>query len=492
MRAPSGALGSAGFTESGGEVRKTAAAGVCVVLLAGAAVAGAQTAGRDVAKVFAESCASCHGEQLRGGQAQSLVDDVWKYGGDDESLARSIHDGRPDVGMPPFGAALSREEIRSLVIFIREKVDAARKEASSPAKPKGDAVVLSEEHAFRVETVAEGLDTPWGIAFLPDGRMLVTEKKGSLRVVENGRPGPPVAGIPAVIAEGQGGLLDVAVHPDYARNGWVYLSFSDPGEHGAAMTAVVRGKLQEGRFAEQQLLFRAPAALYRTGGVHFGSRLVFDGEGHLFFSIGERGRKDDAQDLARPNGKVHRIFDDGRVPEDNPFARREGAMATIWSYGHRNPQGLAREPGTGALWDAEHGPRGGDELNRVEAGKNYGWPLITYGMNYDGTPITAKTSADGLEQPATYWTPSIAVSSIDFYAGERFPRWKGNLLVGSLAAEELRRIVIEGGRVARQELLFKGIGRVRDVVCGPDGYVYLALNGPDRVVRLAPAPEAAR
>jgi glucose/arabinose dehydrogenase len=317
--------------------------------------------------------------------------------------------------------------------------------------------------------------------------MLVTEKNGRLRIVENGKPGAPIAGVPAVKADGQGGLLDVAAHPDYAKNGWVYLSYSDPGENGSAMTAVVRGRLRDGRLVDQQVLFEAPAATYRSGGVHFGSRFAFDGQGHLFFSIGERGQMDDAQDLTRPNGKVHRIWDDGRVPEDNPFAKRPGAIPTIWSYGHRNPQGLAREPGTGALWDAEHGPRGGDELNRVEVGKNYGWPLITYGMNYDGTPITAKTAAEGLEQPVVYWTPSIAVSSIDFYSGDRFPRWKGNVLLGSLAAEELRRIVVSNGKATKQELLFKGIGRVRDVVVGPDGCVYLALHGPDRVARLVPA-----
>jgi glucose/arabinose dehydrogenase len=465
----------------------------CVGVLAGATLAGAQaTAHRDVVKVFAETCASCHGEELRGGQARSLVDDEWKFGGDDSSLARSIRDGHPDAGMPGFGSALSEEEIRSLVIFIREKVDRARHEAAPPARPAGDAVVRSEEHSFRVETVAEGLDTPWGIAFLPDGGMLVTEKKGALRMVEKGRPGPPVAGVPAVSAEGQGGLMDVAVHPEFAQNGWVYLSFTDPGPNGSAMTAVVRGRLQDGRFAGPQVLFRADSALYRTGGLHFGSRFVFDGSGHLFFTIGERGQKDDAQDLSRPNGKVHRILDDGRVPDDNPFAHRTGALPTIWSYGHRNPQGLAREPGTGALWDAEHGPRGGDELNLVEPGRNYGWPLVTYGMNYDGTPITAQTAAEGLEQPVVHWTPSIAVSSIDFYSGGSFPRWKGDLLVGSLAAEELRRLVMRDGRVARQELLFKGIGRVRDVVCGPDGFVYLALNGPDRIARLVPTDTAPR
>jgi glucose/arabinose dehydrogenase len=280
--------------------------------------------------------------------------------------------------------------------------------------------------------------------------------------------------------------MDVAVHPDYPENGWIYLSFSDPGPNGTAMTKVVRGRLREGALVDQQTLFEAPRSLYRRGGVHFGSRFVFDGKGHVFFSIGERGHQQDAQDLSRPNGKVHRIHEDGRVPEDNPFAKRAGAMPTIWSYGHRNPQGLARHPVTGALYDAEHGPRGGDELNLVLPGRNYGWPVITYGMNYDGSPITALTAKEGMEQPIVHWTPSIAVCAIDFYAGDRFPRWKGDLLVSSLAAEELRRVVIDGSKVTKQEVLFKGIGRVRDVVSGPDGLVYLALE-PDRVARLVPA-----
>ena len=442
---------------------------------------------RDVAKVFEESCAACHGANLRGGQAKSLVDDAWKHGGDDASLARSIREGRPDAGMPAFGGALSDEDVRALVIFIREKADEAKRSATVFAKPTGDVVVKSEEHAFRVETVAEGLERPWSVAFLPDGRVLVTEKAGRLRVVENGRLRPEaVPGVPPVWSEGQGGLMDVAVHPDYPENGWIYLSFSDPGPNGTAMTKVVRGRLREGALVDQQTLFEAPRSLYRRGGVHFGSRFVFDGKGHVFFSIGERGHQQDAQDLSRPNGKVHRIHEDGRVPEDNPFAKRAGAMPTIWSYGHRNPQGLARHPVTGALYDAEHGPRGGDELNLVLPGRNYGWPVITYGMNYDGSPITAATAKEGMEQPIVHWTPSIAVCAIDFYAGDRFPRWKGDLLVSSLAAEELRRVVIDGSKVTKQEVLFKGIGRVRDVVSGPDGLVYLALE-PDRVARLVPA-----
>jgi aldose sugar dehydrogenase len=468
-------------------VARMTVAGLGVVLLGCSVLGTAQTeAPRDVAEVYAQSCASCHGARLQGGQAASLLDDAWMFGGDDASLARSIRDGQVEAGMPAFGSSLDERQVRALVIFIREKVDEARREQTVFAKPRGDAVVKSEEHAFRVETVAEGLEIPWSVAFLPDGRMLVTEKPGRLRVAVNGKLQPEaVAGVPPVWSQGQGGLMDVAVHPDHATNGWVYLCLSDPGEEGSAMTKVVRGRLREGRFADQETVFEAPRALYRRGRVHFGCRIVFDGEGHLFFSIGERGHMDDAQDLSRPNGKVHRVHEDGRVPADNPFAKREGALPTIWSYGNRNPQGLALHPATGDLWAVEHGPRGGDELNLILPGRNYGWPVITYGMNYDGSPITHLTEKEGMEQPVVHWTPSIAVCAIDFYAGDRFPRWRNDLLVSSLAAEELRRLVIEDGRVTRQEVLFKGIGRVRDVVAGPDGLVYVALE-PDRVARLVP------
>jgi glucose/arabinose dehydrogenase len=443
--------------------------------------------GRDVERLYADSCANCHGPKLTGAQGPSLVDDEWKHGSDDASIAKSIHDGQPAAGMPPFGGALSGQDIRALVIYIREEGAKARRAHTTMAKPAGNISVASELHAFRLETVTSKVDEPWGLAFLPDGRIVVTEKKGRLRIVERGVVSQPVRGAPAVYSERQAGLLDVALHPDYEKNGWIYLSYSDPGPNGSAMTAVVRGHLQDGAFIDQQQIFKADPALYRQGGVHFGSRFVFDGKGHLFFSIGERGQGKDAQDITRPNGKVHRIADDGRVPDDNPFAREAGAVPSIWSYGNRNPQGLVRHPVTGDLWEVEHGPRGGDELNVIQPGSNYGWPVITYGMNYDGTPMTDRTAQDGMEQPVTHWTPSIAVSSIDFYVGDAFSKWSGNLLVGSLAAQELRRLEIEGTRVTREEVLFKGVGRIRHVVVGPDGFVYLAMHGPDRIARLVPA-----
>lgn len=444
---------------------------------------------REISTLFAENCANCHGTALQGGSAQSLLDDEWKFGGDDESLARTIKRGQPRAGMPGWSTLLSDQEIRAMVIYIREQATLAKRNKTTFNKPVPDSVTRTELHAFRLETVAEGLETPWAVDFLPDGSMLVTEKPGRLRIVANGRLDPkPVAGIPAVNAQGQGGLMDIAVHPDYASNGWIYLSFSDPGPDGrSALTAVVRGRLRDGAFTDQQMLYRAPYELYRTGGVHFGSRFVFDQKGHVFFSIGERGQQNDAQDLSRPNGKVHRLHDDGRVPADNPFVPQKGALPSIFSYGHRNPQGMALHPLTGELWAVEHGPRGGDELNLVRAGRNYGWPIISYGMNYNGTPIATGTAREGLEQPVLHWTPSIAVCAMDFYKGDLFPRWKNQAFVTALAQEELRRLVIDGEKVVHQEILFRGIGRVRDVVCGPDGAITIALNRPDRIVRLMPA-----
>lgn len=442
---------------------------------------------RDVAKLYGELCASCHGPKLTGAQAPSLLDDVWKFGGDDASLAKSIKEGNVASGMPPMGNALSEQEVRAMVIYIREEAAKASRQQTTFARPGAATVVKSELHAFKLETVVIGLETPWGVDFLPDGRALVTEKPGRLRIIENGALVPtPVGGIPAVLANGQGGLLDVAVHPGYAANGWIYLSYSDPGPNGSAMTAIVRGKLKDGQYVEQETIYKAPVELYRTGGNHFGSRLVFD-NGYLYFSIGERGLQTDAQELGRPNGKVHRIFDDGRVPGDNPFVGQAGALPTIWTYGHRNPQGLALNPAGGALYDAEHGPRGGDELNLVVKGRNYGWPVITYGMNYDGTPMTNLTAKDGMEQPVTYWVPSIAVSAIAFYKGTKFPEWDGQLFLGALAQEELRRLVLTDGKVTHQEVLFKNVGRVRDVVSGPDGLIYVTFDG-GRVARLVPTP----
>jgi glucose/arabinose dehydrogenase len=392
--------------------------------------------------------------------------------------------------MPAFHQLMTDGDIRAMVIFIREQRVNYSRARSSRGLPKEP--LTAGGQTFRVEQVAGGLDTPWSIGFLPDGRILVTEKPGRLRIVENGKLlREPVRGTPAVRDAGQGGLLEVAVHPRYAENGWIYLAFSDPAMADGkpvSLTKIVRGKLRDGAWVEQQTIWQAPLEFYRPGGgVHFGCRIAFDRDGYLYFSHGERGRGEDAQDLRRPNGKIHRIHDDGRIPTDNPFAATPGAFPSIWTYGNRNPQGLDFDPRTGILWETEHGPRGGDELNIISRGRNYGWNVITYGMNYDGSPITEKTAAPGMEQPVTYWVPSIAVCGIDFYEGTAFPKWTGDLFVTALAQQELRRLVIAGDKVVSQEIILKDIGRLRDVASGPDGAIYVAVNDPGLLIRLVPA-----
>lgn len=430
--------------------------------------------GREITKLYTENCASCHGPEMAGRSAPNLVNKPV----DDAQATRSIRDGHPTLQH-----AFNDAEIRGLVIYIRERTARYERGHTKYNSPTPGVAVQSEKAAFKLEPVIEsGLDGPWAIAFLPDGRMLVTERPGRLRVVENDKLLPePVRGMPAVYG-GEGGLLDIVLHND-----WLYLSYGDKSRDGQGMTAIIRGHLRNGEFVDQQQIFKADPALYRPGGQRFGSRLIFDKQGHLFFSIGDRAAPGDEQELSRPNGKIYRVNEDGSVPSDNPFVNRDGAIKAIWSYGHRNPQGLSFSPVTGELWEAEHGPRGGDELNIIEPGHNYGWPVITYGMNYDGTPITGHTAQAGMDQPITYWVPSIAASPIAFYAGSRFPAWKNNLFLGALAAQELRRITIEGRHVSSQEILFKGIGRVRDIENSPDGYLYIVLNQPDRILRLVPA-----
>lgn len=451
---------------------------------------GCSSEARDVVSFFTNNCAACHGINLQGGTAPSLLTNVWKQGADDVSIARAISEGNPTKGMPAWKEALTEAEIRALVVLLREKIAKAQNETNIVAKPIDGEVVASVEHKFRFKTVAENLEHPWSMAFLPDGRMLVTELPGRLRIIEQGRLlTNAVSGTPKVHAQGQGGLLDVAVHPGYATNGWVYLSYA----HGTtvdgkevSMTAVVRGRIKDNNWVDEQTVFRAAQDLYLPTTFHYGCRLVFDDRGHLFFSIGDRGVKEHAQELTRPNGKIHRVFDDGRIPSDNPFVGQSNAVPSIWTYGNRNAQGLARHPQTGDLWENEHGPRGGDELNLIQRGRNYGWPVITFGMDYNGTPISALTAKEGMEQPVIHWTPSIAVCGMDFYFGKEFPHWSGNLFVTALAQQELRRIVLDGQRVVKQEVLFKNIGRVRDVCTGPDGLIYVVLNGPNKIIRLEP------
>lgn len=337
---------------------------------------------------------------------------------------------------------------------------------------------------FTVETVIEGIQNPWGMVFLPNGGILVTEKSGKLLHYANGKTNQ-ITNIPEIYVRGQGGFLDIELHPNYSENGWIYMTYSsDKGNGKGGNTAIMRAKISGNQLVEKQLLYKGEPNT--TKGQHFGSRLEFDRDGYLFFSIGDRGNRDvNPQSVYRDGGKIYRIHDDGRIPGDNPFVDKVGAKTAVYSYGHRNPQGLTLNPTTGELWEHEHGPRGGDEINVIQKGKNYGWPIITYGINYSGTKITDRTAQPGMEQPVYQWTPSIAPSGMTFVTSERYPKWKGNLLVGSLAFQYLERLVIENNQVVYREKLMDGIGRVRNVRQAPDGYIYVGVEGKG-IVRLLP------
>lgn len=338
----------------------------------------------------------------------------------------------------------------------------------------------------RVVTIARGLEHPWGLAFLPDGRMLVTERPGRLRIVgPDGELSQPLTGVPEVAARGQGGLLDVALAPDFMQSRVIYLSYAEPDGRRAG-TAVARARLGDRGLDDVQVIFRQEPKV--TGGAHFGSRLVFSRDGLLFITTGERDRRAESQDLSRHMGKVIRVRPDGAVPGDNPFVGRGDARPEIWSYGHRNLQGAALHPKTGQLWTVEHGAMGGDEVNTPKAGRNYGWPVITYGRDYSGATIGEGTARAGMEQPIHYWDPSIAPSGLAFYTGQRFPAWNGSLFVGSLKFGLLARLELDGERVTFEERMLQGLGdRVRDVRQGPDGCLYLLTDESNgRVLRLEP------
>jgi len=370
--------------------------------------------------------------------------------------------------------------------------------ADSGARAQGDGAAqrsptpASTAGVVRAETFARGLEHPWALAFLPDGRALVTERPGRLRLVsrDGATLSAPLAGVPAVAARGQGGLLDVALDPDFAANRLVYLSYAEPADDGAAGTAVARGRLGDAGLETVTVIYRQRPKVQSAA--HFGSRLVFGRDGTLFVTQGDRQAREyrgRAQDLSQGIGKIVRINPDGSIPRDNPFAGRADAQPEIWSYGHRNVQAAALHPETGQLWTVEHGARGGDELNAPRAGRNYGWPVITYGRDYSGLRIGEGTARDGMEQPVYYWDPVIAPSGAAFYTGDVYPGWRGSLLIGGLASQALVRLVIENGRVTLEERYLGELNeRIRDVQQGPDGYLYLVTDADDgRILRVVPA-----
>ena len=329
---------------------------------------------------------------------------------------------------------------------------------------------------YTTELVVPDLNIPWGMTFLPDGSMLITEKSGELIHFKDGKK-TNIEGAPEVYVRGQGGFLDIVTHPDYANNGWIYMTFaSTEGGGDGGNTALIRAKLEGNTLTNKELLYKATPNTKK--GQHWGSRIAFDNDGYLYFSIGDRGNRDvNPQDITIDCGKIYRLNDDGTIPEDNPFVDVENAKTAIYSYGHRNPQGMTKNPFTGAIWVNEHGPRGGDEINIIKKGKNFGWPVISYGINYSGTTFTDITEREGMEQPLFYWVPSIAPSSMAIVSSDKYLNWKGNVLVGALKFSYLERLVLENNEVVKREKLFEDIGRVRNVVQGPDGYIYMAVEG---------------
>ncbi|REL24142.1 PQQ-dependent sugar dehydrogenase [Rhodohalobacter sp. SW132] len=344
--------------------------------------------------------------------------------------------------------------------------------------------IETELHTIIIEDVVEGLSTPWGMAFLPDGKVLITERGGTIRVVEDGQlRSDPLSGVPDVVARGQGGLLDINLHPDYEENGWIYYSYSKPGS-GGTTTSIERAQLDGYELVNHEEIYTGNQ--FTNAGHHFGSRIEFDGEGYLYFSIGDRGDMDTAQDISNSNGNLFRLHDDGSVPDDNPFVGEDG-LDEIFAYGLRNIQGMTVHPETGVIWTNKHGPRGGDEINvHDKPGANYGWPEITHGVNYNGSIITEDTTRAGMEQPVMHWTPSIAPSGMDFVTGDRYPNWTGNIMNGALAGQLIARTELDGDQFVREERILEGIGRIRDVHMAPDGYIYFANESEGKISRIVP------
>lgn len=352
-----------------------------------------------------------------------------------------------------------------------------------------DSVEKTKKETFRVETFIDGFDIPWGMVFLPNKNLIVSDRNGSLWLVDyKEKSKTKISGVPNVRYKGQGGLLDVEIHPDFINNNYIYIGFTDylNSKKNRTFTSIIRARLKNISLTDQKIIYKADDTFYDNSTVHYGTRIVFDDKGFLYFSIGDRGKRNQAQLLDYPNGKIHRLNADGSIPSDNPFFENNNAIKSIWTYGNRNPQGLAIYPSSSILFETEHGPRGGDELNILSSGKNYGWPEITYGKNYSGTTITKYTHKEGMEQPVIHWTPSIAVCGIDFYDGELFNNWKNNLLVSSLKFERLYRLEIDDDKVIDQEIIYEAGSRIRDVQTGPEGFIYIALEDPGRIVRFMP------
>ncbi|MEQ8238565.1 MAG: PQQ-dependent sugar dehydrogenase [Cyclobacteriaceae bacterium] len=434
------------------------------------------------AALYQTYCSGCHGEQML-----AFADRSWKHGKMKDSLMLSITNGFADAGMPKWGAVFTGEQIGEMADYILKGIEQVEQYGFEEIKLASD-TFRTEALTFSLDTVVSGMTIPWGMDFLPSGDLLVTEKSGRLYRVDASGKKTVVKGTPKVRDDVQGGLLDVILHPYFEKNGWLYISYSDyKVEKGDTLsgTAINRYTFKNDELTESLNLFKGTP--YSKAKWHYGSRFAFDKDGYLFFTASDRAnQKVNPQTLENAMGKIHRMYDDGRIPDDNPFVNDPKAIASIYTYGHRNAQGLTYNTNTDIMWSHEHGPRGGDELNIVKAGLNYGWPVISYGINYDGTTFTNLLEKEGMEQPVHYWVPSIAPCGMTFVNSDIYPEWKGDILVGSLRFKYLNRCIMDGNKVVGEETLMKNIGRLRNVKQGPDGYIYVAVEHPGFVFRLMP------
>ena len=440
----------------------------------------------DLAKAainYTNHCGGCHGQKF-----ESFIEREWLYGNTSAEIASSIELGYDGNGMPSYKALFTSQEIKDLADYILQEIDGKTQESIQQDNPNLSGIITSDNLNFRLETITDQISgVPWGVAQLPNGDFLVTERGGKLYRINNEGELNEISGLPNLIALGQGGLLDVEIHPDFEDNSYVYISYSglNPNNSSENTTAVARGVLSGNTLQNTEEIFAAQPYLITTN--HYGSRLEFDNNGYLYVSVGDRGYRDVyPQALDNGIGKVHRLNPNGTIPMDNPYYNMANHNWSVFGYGIRNPQGLAKHPDTGDIWEGEHGPQGGDEINILESGNNYGWPVITYGVNYNGTPITNETEMEGMEQPIHYWVPSIAPCGMSFVSSNYYGDWENDLFVGSLKFRYLHRLKMNGNQVVGHEELLEDIGRVRDVQMGLDGYIYILVEGPGRLIRLVP------
>lgn len=425
---------------------------------------------------YAEYCGGCHGQKM-----EMFVDRVWKHGSTSEQISKSIKYGIADAGMPAYDTTFTEQELQDLTAYIMTGVK---------ARSSYDSDVVDTPKRFRtrllnleVDTVVSEIGIPWGVKVTRDGTIFYTEKKGTLNVQYPDGKRMIISGTPKVAQVGQGGMLDVALHPEFDQNKLLYLSYSKPLADGGSNTAVVRGRFENDKLVDVIEVFAAVPSV--TTRYHFGSRMVFDNDGYLYVTVGDRGKRDDhPQQFDNSCGKVHRLNDDGSIPSDNPYVNQEGAIKSIWSHGHRNPQGMIYMADKDQLWAHEHGPRGGDELNRIIPHTNYGWPIISYGINYNGTTFTDKTEQEGMKQPIRYWIPSIAPSGMAYVNSDTYGAWKGDILSGSLRFNYISRIRLDGDTVVEEEKVLQDIGRVRSIEMGQDGFLYIGVEDPGRILRV--------